>query len=115
MNNQEEGNQHLPEATRSFFEPRFGHDFSQVRVHTDSEALETAQALNSRAFTIGQDVVFGQGQYSPGTAEGRNLLAHELTHVVQQNSATGMECRIQRKNKYIGFGKGKKRKDPIRC
>ena len=78
------GGQPLPGSTRAFFEPRFGHDFSQVRVHTDVKAAESARAVNARAFTVGQDVVFGAGEYAPGTAAGQRLLAHELTHVVQQ-------------------------------
>jgi len=79
--------QPLPEQVRAFFEPRFGHDFSMVRIHTDVQAAELARALNARAFTVGQDVVFGTGQYAPGTAAGMRLLAHELTHVVQQTDA----------------------------
>jgi hypothetical protein len=86
------GGQPLHESTRSFFEPRFGQDFSQVRLHTDARAAESARAVNARAFTVGCDVVFGAGQYAPGTSEGRRLMAHELTHVVQQ-----MGDRIQRK------------------
>ena len=78
------GGQPLPESTRTYMEPRFGHDFSQVRVHTDGAAAETAQAVKARAFTLGSDIVFGSGAYTPGTAEGKKLLAHELTHVVQQ-------------------------------
>ncbi len=78
------GGQPLPETTRSFFEPRFGADFSEVRVHTDSRAEETARGINARAYTIGQDIVFGTAQYSPGSIAGKKLLAHELTHVVQQ-------------------------------
>lgn len=81
------GGQPLPEAVRAFFEPRFGHDFSQVRIHTDARAVESAQALNALAYTLGRDIVFGAGQYAPGTTEGRRLLAHELTHVVQQSRA----------------------------
>jgi len=67
-------------------EPRFGHDFSNVRVHTDSKAAESAGAVDALAYTVGRDVVFGAGQYMPGTREGQRLLAHELTHVVQQGS-----------------------------
>jgi hypothetical protein len=78
------GGQPLPTSTRAFFEPRFGQDFSQVRVHNDARAAETARAVQARAYTVGQDVVFGAGQYAPETGEGRRLLAHELTHVVQQ-------------------------------
>lgn len=76
--------QSLDAGTRAFMEPRFGHDFSQVRVHTDAKAAESARAVNALAYTVGRDVVFGIGQYAPGTSEGRRLMAHELTHVVQQ-------------------------------
>jgi hypothetical protein len=82
------GGQPLPSPVRTFFEPRFGHDFSQVRVHTGPEAASTAKAINSRAFTRGQDIYFGAGQYQPGTQSGRHLLAHELTHSVQQGKAS---------------------------
>jgi hypothetical protein len=75
----------LPASVRAFFEPRFGQDFSAVRIHTDARAAETAQAVNSKAFTVGRNVVFATGQYSPDTSEGKRLLAHELTHVIQQN------------------------------
>jgi hypothetical protein len=78
----------LDPQTRAFMEPRFGHDFSRVRVHTDAHAAESARAVNAYAYTVGQDVVFGTGQYVPGTSEGRKLLAHELTHVVQQGANT---------------------------
>jgi hypothetical protein len=81
------GGQPLPESQRSFFEPRFGHDFSQVRVHTDAEAAEIAEALQARAFTVGHDIVFAAGQHAPETTAGETLLAHELTHVVQQKGA----------------------------
>jgi len=76
--------QPLDTATRGFMEPRFGHDLSQVRVHTDARAAESARAVNASAYTVGRNVVFGGGQYLPGTGSGRQLLAHELTHVVQQ-------------------------------
>ncbi len=78
------GGQPLDPATRAFFEPRFGQDFSGVRVHTDAKAAEVARAVNARAFTVGRDVVFGIEQYSQRSTEGRRLLGHELTHVVQQ-------------------------------
>ena len=68
----------------AYFEPRFGRDFSGVRVHTDSRAAASARRLNARAYTLGQDVVFDAGQFAPETQEGRRLLAHELAHVVQQ-------------------------------
>ena len=75
----------LSENNRAFFEPRFGRDFSQVRMHTDTHAAESARMVNARAFTVGRNVVFGAGQYAPGASEGRRLMAHELTHVVQQS------------------------------
>ncbi len=78
--------QPLDMATRSFMEPRFGQDFSGVRVHTDGQAAESARAVNARAYTVGRDVVFGAGEYAPGSGEGRRLMAHELTHVMQQKS-----------------------------
>ena len=71
-------------ALRHYFEPRFGHDFSRVRVHTDSASAQLAQQLNARAFTYRNNIVFGHNAYSPGTRAGLHLLAHELTHTVQQ-------------------------------
>ena len=71
-------------ATRAFMESCFGHDFGRVRVHTDAKAAESARAVNALAYTVGSSIVFGAGKYAPDTVEGRNLLGHELTHVVQQ-------------------------------
>src|SRR5258706_11911466 len=76
--------QTLDAGTQAFMESRFGHDFSQVRVHTDARAAESAREVNALAFTVGRDVVFGAKQYAPEMSEGKRLLAHELTHVVQQ-------------------------------
>lgn len=81
----------LSSSVRAFFETRFGHDFSRVRVHTGSRAAGLAQEVNSRAFTIGHDIVFGANQYDPGTDQGSKLLAHELTHVVQQRKKGTMQ------------------------
>ncbi len=78
--------QPLDSATRAFFEPRFGYDFSQVRVHTDAKAAEAARDVNANAFTVGGNVVFGEGKCVLGTTEGRKLMAHELAHVIQQGS-----------------------------
>lgn len=72
----------------AFMEPRFGYDFSEVRVHTNSQATQSARMVNALAYTVGRDIVFGPGQYAPHTEEGRKLLAHELAHVVQQDSPT---------------------------
>ena len=75
----------LPDAARSYFEPRFGRDFSGVRVHTGTRADGLSKALNARAFTTGADIAFARGQYAPETMTGRRLVAHELAHVAQQN------------------------------
>lgn len=77
--------QPMDASTRAFFEPRFGHDFGNVRVHSDAKAAESARALNAIAYTVGRDMVFDSGRYEPGLSEGRRLLAHELTHSVQQS------------------------------
>jgi len=79
--------QPLDSATRDFMEPRFGHDFSQVRVHADERAAESASAVDALAYTVGRDVIFSQGSYVPHSYKGSELLAHELAHVVQQRSA----------------------------
>ena len=78
----------LEPSVRGEMEARFGHDFSSVRVHTDGRATESAQAVNAKAYTVGSDVVFGAGRYTPTTPEGSRLLAHELAHTVQQRGAT---------------------------
>jgi hypothetical protein len=78
----------LSDHARAFFEPRFGCDFSGVRIHTDAKADEAARSVNARAFTVGHNVVFRRGDFAPDSSDGRWLLAHELTHVVQQNAAS---------------------------
>lgn len=77
----------LDSSTRAFFESRFGHDFSRVRVHHDAAAQHSARDVSAQAYTVGGDIVFGAGRFRPETHEGRLLLAHELTHVVQQSAA----------------------------
>jgi hypothetical protein len=77
--------QPLDAATLGYFEPRFGHDFSRVRVHADPAAGLSARAVNALAYTVGADVVFDRDRYAPATPKGRSLLAHELAHVVQQS------------------------------
>lgn len=79
----------LADPLRASLERRFGHDFSRVRIHTEAPAAAAAAALRAQAYTVGSHVVFGAGRFAPETAEGRRLLAHELTHVVQQRSAAG--------------------------
>ncbi|MEM9267207.1 MAG: DUF4157 domain-containing protein, partial [Cyanobacteria bacterium P01_F01_bin.13] len=85
--------QPLSNRTRNFFEPRFGQDFSHIRVHTDSQST---QALNARAYTIGKNIVFRTGQYSPETNIGKRLLAHELTHTIQQTQLNSKTNILQR-------------------
>ena len=77
----------LDSETRRNFETRFGRDFSQVRIHTGAEAATSADSISATAYTVGNQIAFGQGAYQPKTFEGRKLLAHELTHVVQQRNA----------------------------
>jgi hypothetical protein len=86
--------QALDPDNRSFLETRFGADFSKVRVHTDSRAAHSARAVNAQAYTVGTHVVFETQRYAPSTSEGRRLLAHELTHVLQQNQQTGASSAI---------------------
>jgi len=78
--------QPLDQTTRSFFEPRFGHDFSRVRVHSDAAAATSSRAIGARAYAAGEQIVFGAGQYRPESRSGLRLLAHELSHVVQQSA-----------------------------
>jgi hypothetical protein len=85
INSLKSGGQPLSKETRNFFEPRFGSDFSGVRIHADSNANQLARSLNAKAFTRGNDIVFGSGWYKPENSSGKRLLGHELTHVVQQN------------------------------
>lgn len=88
----------LPGGTRSFFEQQMGRDFGRVRIHTGSGANSAARAVGARAFTVGENVVFGRGAYSPGTLAGKRLLAHELTHVVQQRARSHQsQALLQRK------------------
>lgn len=83
--------QPLDGATRTFMEPRFGHDFSHVRVHTDARAAQSAGVVHELAYTVGQDIAFGDGRYEPDTTNGRELLAHELMHAVQQHRSSGIQ------------------------
>jgi hypothetical protein len=91
----------LPGSVRDFFEPRFGCDFSHVKVHTDPQAAATARALNAQAFTVGRDVVLGSGRSSMQTEEGKRLLAHELTHVVQQGGGSSRPLQVSRKGQSV--------------
>jgi hypothetical protein len=86
----------LDPGLRADLEPRLGHHFGRVRVHAGAEAQRSAAALNARAYTVGTDVVFGAGEYAPRSAGGRDLIAHELAHVVQQSSGASTPV-VQRK------------------
>jgi hypothetical protein len=88
--------QSLDATTRRFFESRFGHDFSQVQVHTDAKAAESVDAVDAHAYTVGHHIVFDARRYRPNSAAGQRLLAHELTHVVQQGGKmpTGNQLRV---------------------
>lgn len=86
--------QPLDETTRAFMEPRFDHDFSNVRVHTDARAGQSAEAVNAQAYTVGSDVVFAPGQFQPATESGSAVLAHELSHVVQQQNVSGHSANL---------------------
>jgi hypothetical protein len=79
------GGQPLEISTRAYMEPRFGQDFSDVRVHTDAQAAQSAADVNAKAYTVGQDIVFGLGEYTPSTNAGRKLIVHELIHTLQQS------------------------------
>src|SRR5215211_6884774 len=76
--------QPLDRGTRAFMEPRFGHDFSRVRVHADARAAQSAKDINALAYTVGDHIAFGARQYASRTEVGKRLLAHELAHVIQQ-------------------------------
>lgn len=84
----------LPGKAQQFFSSRMGYDFSNVKVHTDKEAAQSAKEVNAKAYTTGEHIVFNEGQYDTTSAEGKKLMAHELAHVVQQNSSTQMLQRI---------------------
>ncbi|MEO6232014.1 MAG: DUF4157 domain-containing protein [Ferruginibacter sp.] len=94
------GGQPLPNDLRNFYEPRFGYDFSNVKIHTNTDAAKSAESINALAYTSGNHIVFNSGEFSPGTDTGKKLLGHELTHVVQQADSNSMASRsIMRKEK----------------
>src|SRR4029453_18752012 len=90
------GGQQLSNDERSFFEPRMGYDFKDVKIHTDAAAVKSAQSINALAYTSGNNIVFNQGQYAPHTENGKKLLGHELTHVLQQSNMINRLSIIQR-------------------
>jgi len=110
--------QPLDGQTREYMEPRFGHDFGRVRIHTGAHAAESARALNALAFTAGDNVVFGDGQYRPETNYGKRLLAHELVHVIQQSGGLWPALhrtseRADDASEWIGPPVAKKPLDPV--
>lgn len=98
------GGHKLDHTTRRFFEPRFGFDLSHVRVHADSAAGQSARAINARAYTLGSAIVFANGEYRPEDDGGRRLLAHELTHVIQQGTGQIHELQRQRADESVTRG-----------
>ena len=84
----------LDAPLRHDMEQRFGHDFSRVRIHADSAAEQSAREIKANAYTVGRDIAFGAGQFAPETQEGRRLIAHELTHVVQQSGSNGCSAAV---------------------
>ena len=88
--------QALDSSTRAFMEPRFGHDFGNVRVHFDARAAASARSVNALAYTVGHDIVFSDGAFAPDNPQGRSLLAHELAHVVQQSDVHTAPGQLQR-------------------
>lgn len=91
LNSMQGGGQVMPDGLRNMMERGFNRDFSQVRLHTDSEAASLSSSINAKAFTHGNDIYFNQGQFSPNTSEGQKLMAHELTHVVQGGGKVGRD------------------------
>lgn len=83
--------QPLDHPTRDFMESSFGRDLDHVRIHTSKDASESARAINAAAYTVGRDVVFASRQYAPETPGGQHLLAHELTHIVQQGGGDWLQ------------------------
>jgi hypothetical protein len=97
LNHTNGGGSPLPRSAKTFMEHRMGHDFSSVRVHTDSQSAKLSSEIQAKAFTTGKNIYFNQGQFSPETHSGKRLIAHELTHVVQQSgAAAGGTKQIQR-------------------
>ncbi len=94
INNTKGGGSSMDQSTSSYMESRFGADFSGVRIHTDNKAIQMSRELNAQAFTVGNDIYFNEGKYHPDNISGKHLLAHELTHTLQQGE--GIQKKIQR-------------------
>jgi hypothetical protein len=89
------GGNKMDGGTKSFMESRFGYDFGNVKIHTDTVAAKSAQSINALAYTSGNSIVFNEGQYNPSTPNGQKLLAHELTHTIQQGAAKSLPIQRQ--------------------
>ncbi|SIS70628.1 DUF4157 domain-containing protein [Chryseobacterium gambrini] len=89
INSSKGGGNMMDHETKNFMESRFGTDFSNVKIHTGSEAVQMSRDLNAQAFTVGSDIYFNEGKYNPNSDSGKHLLAHELTHTVQQSGGIG--------------------------
>lgn len=94
INNSKNNGNPLPENTRTFMESRFGANFSNVKIHTDSNAVQMNRELNAHAFTYGSDIYFNRGKFNPENSSGKHLLAHELTHVIQQKKINNIQGKI---------------------
>ena len=104
--------QPLDNSARNFMEQRFGQDFGQVRVHADSDSAQSAKSLQARAYTIGSDIYFNQGQYRPSDSQGKTLLAHELTHVVQQTGPSKLSDKMLSRDDLPAADKEQPGQDP---
>jgi hypothetical protein len=104
VNSLSSSGQALSKSSRQFFEPRFGQDFSNVRVHTDSTAAKSAKSINALAYTTGNNIVFNEGQYALGSQSGQRLMAHELTHVVQQGGISNAKIQKFESAEHVEIG-----------
>ncbi|WP_445456149.1 eCIS core domain-containing protein [Flavobacterium sp. HNIBRBA15423] len=95
INSSRGGGSSMDNGTKNFMESRFGTDFSDVKIHTGSQAVQMSRELNAQAFTVGNDIYFNEGKYSPNSDSGKHLLAHELTHTVQQSGGIGKKIQKQ--------------------
>ncbi|WP_428070439.1 DUF4157 domain-containing protein [Chryseobacterium gambrini] len=95
INSSRGGGSVMDHETKNFMENRFGTDFSNVKIHTGSEAVQMSRELNAQAFAVGNDIYFNEGKYNPTSDSGKHLLAHELTHTVQQSGGVGRKIQKQ--------------------
>jgi len=105
INSSKGGGSSMDSGTQSFMENRFGADFSNVKIHTGSEAVQMSRDLNAQAFAVGNDIYFNEGKYNPASDNGKHLLAHELTHTIQQGGEIGRKVQRYRDSGAFNFGK----------